>query len=109
MNERVAHPEVYLHIGVHTPHGVVPLYGLPSYGKTMLANAIAGEVGLPFIAISAPSVLSGSLENRERRYKNPSRKEGQHPAKHGKNCCPDVDLYGRSYIGENRRATCRGH
>ncbi|KAG0129600.1 P-loop containing nucleoside triphosphate hydrolase protein [Tuber indicum] len=58
MTMPLTHPEVYLHTGVDLPHGVL-LHGPPGCGKTMLANAIAREVGLPFIAFSAPSIVSG--------------------------------------------------
>ncbi|CAZ82691.1 unnamed protein product [Tuber melanosporum] len=51
------HPEFYLHMGVDLPRGVL-LHGPPGCGKNMLANAISRELGLPFIAISAPSIVS---------------------------------------------------
>ncbi|KAL7273018.1 Ribosome biogenesis ATPase rix7, partial [Rhizina undulata] len=54
----LTHPEVYTHTGVQPPRGVL-LHGPPGCGKTMLANAIAGELGLPFISVSAPSIVSG--------------------------------------------------
>lgn len=59
------HPEVYLHTGVRPPRGVL-LVGPPGCGKTMLAGAIAGELNLPFIQISAPSVVSGMSGESEK-------------------------------------------
>lgn len=61
----VCHPEVYLHTGVQPPRGVL-LHGPPGCGKTMLANAIAGELGVPFISISAPSIVSGMSGESEK-------------------------------------------
>ncbi|CAM6099845.1 unnamed protein product [Calypogeia fissa] len=54
----LAHPELYEHLGVQPPRGVL-LHGPPGCGKTMLANAIAVETGVPFLKISAPEVVSG--------------------------------------------------
>ncbi|KAK2462964.1 hypothetical protein APHAL10511_005016 [Amanita phalloides] len=61
----LCHPEIYLHTGVPPPRGVL-LHGPPGCGKTMLAHAIAGELGLPFISISAPSVVSGMSGESEK-------------------------------------------
>ncbi|THH28237.1 hypothetical protein EUX98_g5957 [Antrodiella citrinella] len=61
----LCHPEIYIHTGVQSPRGVL-LHGPPGCGKTMLANAIAGELGVPFISISAPSVVSGMSGESEK-------------------------------------------
>ncbi|KAL4066708.1 P-loop containing nucleoside triphosphate hydrolase protein [Scleroderma yunnanense] len=61
----LCHPEIYLHTGVPPPRGVL-LHGPPGCGKTLLANAIAGELGVPFISISAPSVVSGMSGESEK-------------------------------------------
>ncbi|KAK0455234.1 P-loop containing nucleoside triphosphate hydrolase protein [Desarmillaria tabescens] len=61
----LCHPEVYLHTGVQPPRGVL-LHGPPGCGKTLLANAMAGELGVPFINISAPSIVSGMSGESEK-------------------------------------------
>ena len=35
------------------------LHGPPGCGKTVLANAIAHECGVPFLRISAPEIVAG--------------------------------------------------
>ena len=52
------HPEIYEHLGVDVPRGVL-LYGPPGCGKTCLALAVAGELGVPLFKISAPEIVSG--------------------------------------------------
>ncbi|KAF9074945.1 ribosome biogenesis ATPase RIX7 [Rhodocollybia butyracea] len=61
----LCHPEIYLHTGIQPPRGVL-LHGPPGCGKTMLANAMAGELGVPFISISAPSIVSGMSGESEK-------------------------------------------
>lgn len=77
----LCHPEVYLHTGIQPPRGVL-LHGPPGCGKTLLANAMAGvrklsfciyrvliviqELGVPFISISAPSIVSGMSGESEK-------------------------------------------
>ncbi|KAH9941337.1 P-loop containing nucleoside triphosphate hydrolase protein [Amylocystis lapponica] len=61
----LCHPEIYIHTGVQPPRGVL-LHGPPGCGKTLLANAIAGELGVPFISVSAPSVVSGMSGESEK-------------------------------------------
>ncbi|KAK9471563.1 P-loop containing nucleoside triphosphate hydrolase protein [Dipodascopsis tothii] len=64
----ILHPEVYLHTGIQPPRGVL-LHGPPGCGKTMLANAIAAELGVPFISLSAPSIVSGMSGESEKRVR----------------------------------------
>lgn len=61
----LCHPEIYLHTGVQPPRGVL-LHGPPGCGKTLLANAVAGELQVPFINISAPSIVSGMSGESEK-------------------------------------------
>lgn len=65
----LAHAEVYTHIRTETPRGVL-LHGPPGCGKTMLANAIANEIGVPFISVSAPSVVSGMSGESEKKLRD---------------------------------------
>lgn len=64
----LAHPEIYAHMGVKPPRGIL-LHGPPGTGKTMMANAIAGSLGVPFITISAPSVVSGMSGESEKKIR----------------------------------------
>lgn len=52
------HPEVYQQLGVTPPRGLL-LHGPPGCGKTLLANAIAGELGLPFLKVASTEIVSG--------------------------------------------------
>lgn len=63
------HPEIYLTTGVEPPRGVL-LHGPPGCGKTSIANAVAGELKIPFINISAPSVVSGMSGESEKRIRD---------------------------------------
>merc|ERR1712166_1225479 len=62
------HPEIYLHLGVEPPRGIL-LHGPPGCGKTLLANAVAGEVGVPFLKVSAPELVSGQSGESEKQIR----------------------------------------
>lgn len=62
-------PEIYRHLGVDPPRGVL-LRGPPGCGKTHLANAIAGQLGVPFFRVSAPELVSGMSGESEARIRD---------------------------------------
>jgi len=62
-------PELYEHLGVDPPRGVL-LRGPPGCGKTHLANAIAGQLDLPFFRVSAPELVSGMSGESEGRIRD---------------------------------------
>jgi SpoVK/Ycf46/Vps4 family AAA+-type ATPase len=60
------HPEIYRQLGVSPPQGFL-LIGPPGCGKSLLANAIAGELDLPYFRVAATEVVSGiSGESEEK-------------------------------------------
>jgi len=70
------HPEIFRHLGIEPPKGVL-LYGPPGVGKTLLAKALANEVGAYFIAINGPEIMSkfyGESEQRLREIFEEARK-----------------------------------
>ncbi|XP_034040519.1 nuclear valosin-containing protein-like [Thalassophryne amazonica] len=52
------HPEVYQKLRMVPPRGFL-LHGPPGCGKTLLAQAVAGELELPMLKVSAPELVSG--------------------------------------------------
>uniref|UniRef100_H9Z9E0 Nuclear valosin-containing protein-like n=1 Tax=Macaca mulatta TaxID=9544 RepID=H9Z9E0_MACMU len=62
------HPEVYHHLGVVPPRGVL-LHGPPGCGKTLLAHAIAGELDLPILKVAAPEIVSGVSGESEQKLR----------------------------------------
>ncbi|NPA84786.1 MAG: AAA family ATPase, partial [Crenarchaeota archaeon] len=62
------HPEIFRHLGIEPPKGVL-LYGPPGTGKTMLAKALANEIGAYFIAINGPEIMSKYYGESEQRLR----------------------------------------
>lgn len=58
-------PEVYREMHIQLPRGVL-LHGPPGCGKTMLTRAFAAELGLPFVEILGPSIVSGMSGESEK-------------------------------------------
>ncbi|KAF5898761.1 nuclear valosin-containing protein-like isoform X1, partial [Clarias magur] len=62
------HPEVYQQLGVVPPRGFL-LHGPPGCGKTLLAQAVAGEMELPILKVSAPELVSGISGDSEQKLR----------------------------------------
>lgn len=58
-------PEFFVSQKLQPPRGIL-LHGPPGCGKTMLANALAAELKVNFINISAPSIVSGMSGESEK-------------------------------------------
>ncbi|KAI4167924.1 MAG: hypothetical protein LQ343_006794 [Gyalolechia ehrenbergii] len=61
----VLQPEIYARSKIQPPRGIL-LHGPPGCGKTMIANAFAAELGVSFIPLSAPSIVSGMSGESEK-------------------------------------------
>lgn len=62
------HPEVYQKLGMVPPRGFL-LHGPPGCGKTLLAQAVAGEMDLPMLKVSAPELVSGVSGESEQKLR----------------------------------------
>ena len=64
----LTHPEIFRHLGVDPPRGVL-LRGPPGCGKSVLADAIAGELGVTYYKVSAPEIVTGISGESERQIR----------------------------------------
>ncbi|GHJ55079.1 hypothetical protein Nm8I071_43860 [Nonomuraea sp. TT08I-71] len=62
------HPQAMARWGARRPQGIL-LYGPPGTGKTMLARALANEIGADFVEIRTPEILDKYLGGSERNIK----------------------------------------
>jgi transitional endoplasmic reticulum ATPase len=62
------HPEIMARWGARRPQGIL-LYGPPGTGKTMLARALANEIGASLREIRTPEILDKWLGGSERNIK----------------------------------------
>lgn len=64
----LVHPELYAHLGIDPPTGIL-LYGSSGCGKTRLARAIGGELGVYFRQVSGPETVGGVSGESEQRLR----------------------------------------
>ncbi|ARM75803.1 CDC48 family AAA ATPase [Acidianus manzaensis] len=62
------HPEIFQRLGIEPPKGVL-LYGPPGVGKTLLARALASEIGAYFTSINGPEIMSKFYGESEERLR----------------------------------------
>lgn len=62
------HPEVYQELQIEPARGVL-FCGSPGTGKTYLANAICGELGVPFFKLAATEIVSGMSGESEQKLR----------------------------------------
>ena len=65
----LVHKDLYQHLGVDPPRGIL-FHGPPGCGKTLLAHAVAGELGATFIRVSGPEIVSGMSGESERKLRD---------------------------------------
>jgi ribosome biogenesis ATPase len=63
------HPEIFQKVGIDLPRGLL-LYGPPGCGKTCLAMAIAGELGVTLVQVAAPELVAGMSGESESRIRD---------------------------------------
>eukprot|EP00178_Gracilaria_changii_P011401 TRINITY_DN324_c0_g1_i2.p1 TRINITY_DN324_c0_g1~~TRINITY_DN324_c0_g1_i2.p1 ORF type:complete len:769 (+),score=112.59 TRINITY_DN324_c0_g1_i2:3325-5631(+) len=64
----LVHSTLYNYLGVSPPRGIL-LHGPPGCGKTLVAHAIAGELGVSFLRVSGPEIVSGMSGESERKLR----------------------------------------
>ncbi|MEM2979882.1 MAG: CDC48 family AAA ATPase [Thermoproteota archaeon] len=62
------HPEVFQRLGINPPKGIL-MYGPPGCGKTLLAKAVANEVGATFLSINGPEIMGKYYGESEERLR----------------------------------------
>ncbi|RLG78227.1 MAG: AAA family ATPase [Thermoprotei archaeon] len=62
------HPELFKHLGIEPPKGIL-LHGPPGVGKTLLAKALANEIGAYFRTINGPEIMSKFYGESEQRLR----------------------------------------
>ncbi|VDP21554.1 unnamed protein product [Soboliphyme baturini] len=65
----IKHPELYAKLGIQPSCGFL-LHGPPGSGKTLLAEAVAGELALPFMKLAGTEIISGVSGESEKKIRD---------------------------------------
>lgn len=98
----IKNPEKYEKLNVRSPKGIL-LYGTPGTGKTMLAQALAGEAGVNFYAVSGSDfvqVYAGLGASRIRNLFKKAKKAGK-----GVIFIDEIDAIGKKRQGGSMRGS----
>ena len=101
----IKNPEKYSDLNIRSPKGVL-LYGTPGTGKTLLAQALAGEAGVEFFAVSGSDfvqVYAGLGASRIRNLFNKAKK-----AKKSVIFIDEIDAIGKKRLGSGARGSDEG-
>jgi ATP-dependent Zn protease len=96
----------YIKLGARIPTGVL-LLGPPGCGKTLLAQAVAGEVGVPFISVNGAEFDEKLVGVGPARMKNMF-ETARNLAKENGSCIvfiDEIDALGKSRIDINHKST----
>ncbi len=101
----IKNPGKYKDFNVRTPKGVL-LYGTPGTGKTLLAQALAGEAGVDFFAVSGSDfvqVYAGLGASRIRNLFNKAKKVDKSVI-----FIDEIDAIGKKRLGAGARGSEEG-
>uniref|UniRef100_A0A0N5ABA4 AAA domain-containing protein n=1 Tax=Syphacia muris TaxID=451379 RepID=A0A0N5ABA4_9BILA len=63
------HPEVHKQLGVTPPRGIL-LHGPPGCGKTLFAEAVAGELDVPLLRVASTELIAGITGESEEKIRS---------------------------------------
>lgn len=101
----IKNPKKYKDLNIRTPRGVL-LYGTPGTGKTLMAQALAGEAGVDFFAVSGSDfvqVYAGLGAGRIRNLFNKAKKAGKSVI-----FIDEIDAIGKKRMGGAVRGSDEG-
>jgi ribosome biogenesis ATPase len=63
------HPEIYCHLGISPPRGLL-LHGPSGSGKSLLVEALAGELDVPYLKVGSPEIVGATSGESEAKIRD---------------------------------------